>query len=125
MASFHIGPITINNEDVLALFNASRKTFNKAKTKILRNLPKKLSVCLIDDRYNKTGYINQTGVICVSEKALEELENIDVCCKNHFRPDLGLTLKDIFDSKILLECSNELTGYEDLDINSFDVVIKV
>ena len=125
MAQITIGPITINNQDLIKLWDVSNKVFKSVKSAITNRLPKNLNVCLIDGRYKENGFIKETGKIKCSIKELEKVLSQPVQLNNPFRADYGIDLKYIFNDNMLLESSGELTGYEDLDIDDFDIVVDL
>ena len=125
MAQITIGPITINNQDLIKLWDVSNKVFKSVKSAITNMLPKNLNVCLIDGRYKENGFIKETGKIKCSIKELEKVLSQPVQLTNPFRADYGIDLKYIFNDNMLLESSGELTGYEDLDIDDFDIVVDL
>ena len=125
MAQITFGPITINNQDLIKLWDVSHKVFKSVKSAITSSLPKILNICLIDGRYKEIGFIKEIGKIKCSIKELEKILNQPLQLNNPFRADYGIDLKYIFNDDMLLESSGELTGYEDLDINDFDIVVDL
>ena len=125
MAQITIGPITINNQDLIKLWDVSHKVFRSVKSEITSRLPKNLNVCLIDGRYKETGFIKEIGKIKCSIKELEKVLSQPVQLTNPFRADYGIDLKYIFNDNMLLESSGELTVYDGLDINDFDIIIDL
>lgn len=125
MAQITIGPITINNQDLIKLWDVSHKIFKSVKSAITSMLPKNLNVCLIDERYKETGFIKETGKIKCSIKELEKILNQPLQVVNSFRADYGIDLKNIFNDEVLIESSSELTGYESLTVDDFDIIINL
>lgn len=116
--------IKINKDDISFIFEQLKNPIEKIATSIKKSIVKKYNICLIDGRYEMTGYITEYGKIKASIKNIYNIVNAFQITPNKiFSP---IFLEDIFKENILIESSGELNGYEldTPDINSFDFVLK-
>lgn len=116
--------IKINKDDIGFIFKQIKNPIKKIATSIKKSIVKEYNICLIDVRYEMTGYITEYGKIKTSIKNIYEIINtFQITPNKMFTP---IFLEDIFKENILIESSGELNGYEldTPDINSFDFVLK-
>ena len=116
--------IKINKDDICFIFEQIKNPIKKIAKSIKESIVKEYSICLIDGRYEMTGYITEYGKIKTSIKNIYEIINTFQITPN--KMFTLIFLEDIFKENILIESSGELTGHE-LDtpnINSFDFVLK-
>lgn len=111
--------------DTTTLKEKSKELFKKLYNEIDNAIVKDYTIALIDDRYAKTGYIIEHGVIHISKN---DLDSIHITLKDVLEhPFGGMLLEDVFDNKCLIKSSGELNGYEDdtPELSSFDIVIRL
>lgn len=123
--SFNGFSIKINKEDISFIFKHIKNPVKNFVKSIKKSMIKKYSICLIDSRYEETGYITEYGKIKTSIKALYDIiNNFKITPDKRFYP---LLLEDIFKESVLFQSSGELNGYESdtPDINSFDFILRL
>lgn len=116
--------IKINKDDIGFIFEHLKNPVKNIARSIKESIVKKYSICLIDGRYEMTGYITEYGKIKTSIKNIYKIINtFRITPDKMFSP---IFLEDIFEENILIKSSGELNGYEldTPDINSFDFVLK-
>lgn len=116
--------IKINKDDICFVFKHLENPVKNIVRSIKESIVKKYSICLIDGRYEMTGYIAEYGKVKTSIKNIYKIINtFQITPNKMFAP---IFLEDIFEENILIKSSGELNGYEldTPDINSFDFVLK-
>lgn len=111
--------------DTTTLKEKSKELFKKLCNEIDNAIVKDYTIALIDDRYAKTGYIIEHGVIHISKNDLEPIRIAPETIPKYLSG--GMLLEDIFDTKHLIKSSGELNGYEDdtPELSSFNIVIRL
>ena len=64
--------VEVTKEDFIELVECLKNPIIKAVDVIKESLPQKCTICLIDGRYDLTGYITEYGTIKISTKKFKD-----------------------------------------------------
>lgn len=64
--------VEVTREDLIGLVEYLKTPIKKAIDVIKESLPQKCTICLIDGRYDLTGYITEYGTIKISTKKFKD-----------------------------------------------------